>query len=352
MSKGFFEYNAGLKIPSAGRLTEVMSRLYTELDVIPPPTTLSGYPTALEELVEQVYHKGHNIGLVNFFEGVEPTPEMIPNRCDDKVVVGFSGGKDSLAAALVCRKRGLQPTLFYVKGVNRSYPGEFSAAVECSVQAGLYLTTHEVSGFGKSSYKENPVKDQLILAMMVDYGSKRGTTKYTMGLHTSEVQKESNILYNWSDSVEMMAAGNAWIKSEIPEFEFFWCVKNHSQSLSIICEENFDLLQYTTSCLTPHRFQKMRREETEKKYGVELLKNRCGVCWKCCCEWMNLFALTKVKPDDFYLKRCFDKFKQDLDVAYCRGYSAGKTDLDIWKLAVDPEFIPHSLEAANFLGIS
>ena len=351
MSEGFFDIQPGLKIRGSGRLTKIMARLYSDLDVIPPPTTLSGYPSLLADLAEQVY-KGHKIGFMNFFEEINPCPQEVQKPLLHKsVLVGFSGGKDSLAAALVCRKKGLTPTLFYVKGVNRSYPGEEDAAIECADQAEMVLVIDCLSGFGKSSYKENPVKDQLILAMMVDYGKDRSIYQYTMGLHTSEVQRESNILYNWSDSVEMMAAGNAWIKSEIPEYEFFWCVKNHSQSLSIICQEDFDLLQYTTSCLTPHRFQKMRREETIAEYRVELLKNRCGVCWKCCCEWMNLFALLKVQPNDYYLHRCFEKFKKDVEVAYCQGYSKGKSNLDIWKLAVDPEFIPNSYAAAEMIGI-
>lgn len=55
-------------------------------------------------------------------------PEITPNL-SKRTALAFSGGKDCLATALLLRESGLEPTLYFVRGVNRSYHDEEQIAV-------------------------------------------------------------------------------------------------------------------------------------------------------------------------------------------------------------------------------
>ena len=60
-------------------------------------------------------------------------------------------------------------------------------------------------------------------------------------------------------------------------------------------------------------------------------------------EYLNLIGLhaTEDRPEVLHKfgRRCFEKFKADLEIAYGPGYGDGKSDLHILKIGVDPEFV-------------
>lgn len=324
--------------PKGTYFSPIMRNLCSAVETAHLPKQIHNVPRILENYVRNVY----------FGKGVEQGPEIVEGKQEfvkrdftrkEEVILGFSGGKDSTAAALICKEKGLTPILYYVIGANKSYPGEHERAREVAKELNFDLVEARIKWGNGSQYKEHPMKDQLILAMMLDFGLERGITQYTMGVEQTNVQSQSNINYNWSDSVEMFNDWNVWPKSLIPEYSWFWCVEHLSQSIDVLCQHSIELLGKTTSCLTPHRFQRMRREQTENEFKIELLPHRCGVCWKCCAEYLNLVALDKVQIKRKFVKKCFQKYKKDLPTVFGNRFLEGESDYEILKSAVNPKFI-------------
>ena len=60
---------------------------------------------------------------------------------------------------------------------------------------------------------------------------------------------------------------------------------NYQTACDIIAKEP-KALEVLISCMTPNRFRRSFRERTIRNYGVDLLPNRCGCCWKDAVEYI------------------------------------------------------------------
>lgn len=352
------------KLSLDGMLSRTMLRLHALIDQDPLPTHISGFDPILMPMVDHIYHALHqktpsltpysNQFLRTFQDAFRLEMQQTSSL---RAMVGFSGGKDSVTSAIECiHGFAKRPILFHVRGINPSYTSmEYDAAQKLAKILDLEMKVSDFKPFKGSVYMEHPLKDQIILAAMIDYGVKIGIVNYTLGVESENTITKSNVKYNFSDSVEMFKSFGYWVKDLLPEYNFFWTVKNHSKSLKTICEyedeTGLELLSNTISCLTPVRFQNMRRNQTMAKYGVDLIKNRCGVCWKCCVEYLNLVCLGREQPpNDQIIRHCFDRFKTSLPTAYGNGYLEKATDIEILNVAVDPNEIDNT-PLRPYLGI-
>lgn len=335
------------RLDQSGPYSSLILRLHSELDRDPLPEELKNYPEELFGMIDLVYqYKGQARPK---YSGISKSVLKEVEENKRSTLVAFSGGKDSVASAIHCKKRfGKDPFLYHVKGINPSYTNkEHEAAIRLARLLQFDMRVVDFHPFTGSVYAEHPIKDQVILSSMMDYGVPLGVLNYTMGVEIENTVKKSNLKYNFSDSAEMFSAFWSWARSRVSGFNWFWTIKNHSKSLKTICEYEdevgVELLSDTISCLTPVRFQNMRRNQTMAKYGVDLIKNRCGVCWKCCVEYLNLVCLGREQPpNDQTIKHCFDRFKVSLPTAYGNGYLEKATDLEILNVAVDPKEIDNT----------
>lgn len=236
---------------------------------------------------------------------------------EEKVVVGFSGGKDSLACVLQLLDDGYKPILFYVDGINRSYTSELDHAKLLADKLGLELYVYSLKVTGKCDFIENPTKNQFILSLMVDYGVKQNINKYAFGTVWSDKLETISSEYMLSDCFDLMVATEEFYKKYIPYFEIIVPLEDETESYCIIdkCDRN-DLLGLCYSCMTPIRYKKNIVSKNVQKYGVDLLPNRCGSCYKCCQEALILSELGIVKYDKSFLSHCadiIDKFQEKLD---------------------------------------
>lgn len=121
-----------------GAFTEVFQRLYSEVgSVVELPAKLHGYPAALADYIGTLYSRQGKTAQP--IVAPAPLPQVHVQPSGNTVLVGFSGGKDSTAAALKLRAMGFAPVLFHVQGINPSYPRELDAAVVTN--AGLSTCT-------------------------------------------------------------------------------------------------------------------------------------------------------------------------------------------------------------------
>ena len=253
---------------------------------------------------------------------------------DDRVVCGFSGGKDSVANALMLKELGYKPTLFFVKGINRSYPQELDYAKRLADRLDMELVIYTIKVSGKCDFFENPTKDQFILATMVDYGLKYNIPNYSFGTYyESELQNMSET-YMMSDAAIMFWNALKFYKHFIPEMDIPIFLENECDAWYEICKYDSSLLLDTYSCMTPLRYRDKLIKQAENKYGIKSLPGRCPSCYKCCNEYatFNAFGLIKDYPEDF-IKHC-----EDVCVKFYAKYKDADRIAEIRKLDWVSEF--------------
>ena len=226
----------------------------------------------------------------------------------NNVIVCFSGGKDSVNVALKLKEKN-NVILYYLKGINRSYPNELEYAKEAANKLGLPLVIQECSCKGHTTFLENPLKNQFIFACALNYGLELGITQYFFGNSNDENIENSNFDRDFSDSKEMFELFKEWVSNEIGiEIINYPLIDSGIDSILNIGKHH-DLHNLVLSCLLPYRFQKTTHINNCNKYGIYLPKNMCGSCWKCCVQyiiWADNHWLEYNK--DFY-KHCLDFLK-------------------------------------------
>lgn len=109
-----------------------------------------------------------------------PVPDKA-TEAHNKAFIAFSGGKDCLATAIRAAQDGYQPTLVYIGGVNKSLPSERKHAQEVAKAAGFPLIELSLSIGGDKEWHEHPLKNLLILCMLIDEGIRHNATAYALG---------------------------------------------------------------------------------------------------------------------------------------------------------------------------
>lgn len=231
---------------------------------------------------------------------------------DKDVLVAFSGGKDSVASALWLRDNGYNPILVFITNTSNSYPNELEVAMNFAEKENMEMIVKYIKKKGKYDFPDNPTKNNFILCQLIDIGIQRGITKYTTGCFKHDTLNDVNPLYNMSDTYELWLLFNDWVKVHFPNYEMMFLWRGSPETTKFMYTEHFDALPLAMSCVTPYRFQKLRRTQNIEKYKVDLLPNRCGSCRKCCLEWLVGVHLGYLEPNEEFRKHCFSILRGQL----------------------------------------
>jgi hypothetical protein len=269
----------------AGAIANTAASLFQHASNKPQPSQWVGFPREARDLIACLM-RGRPFDMARAW-----TPDPIRARDDGRVVVGCSGGKDSVAAALKLQAQGMSPTLFHVRGINRSFPDEWKAAQRVSESLGMPLAIVGVQQKGVSHYTENPAKNQTILGLMTDYGARSGIAAYGQGNMTDHPCSLLNFDSGWSDGLEMYDGARKLYGSMLEGFRYVSTVKNDTDSILTIAKLKPSAFQALQSCFMPLRYKGKLRETNERKFGISLLPGRCGSCRKCGSEYLHLYLL-------------------------------------------------------------
>lgn len=229
----------------------------------------------------------------------------IPSK-EKEITVCFSGGKDSAAVALYYKRLGYKVHLYHMKGINKAYGNEVKAAVEIAqyLDCDLFVDKVYLSGF--QPFIEHPMKNYMIASGAIHYALAMGYgPKIAFGnFSNSHIDMEPFDVCG-GDCIEMWDAFEHIIQSIIPNFSVEIPLFCNADTFDILVED-WGLFERAISCMSPYRFREHWKHRTEQKYGIKLMQNRCGGCWKCAMESMWLMDHGHVEYDEPYYLHCME----------------------------------------------
>ena len=192
-----------------------------------------------------------------------------------------------------------------MRGINKVYPDEYKAVIDIAHHFNVpyYIDTVVLSGTQR--FTEHPMKNMIIANGAIHYGIREGIgTEIAFGNFKDSYLDENQFDVCAGDCTDMWWAYDDIIQTVIPQFRMNVPLYNNYETLAII-ERNPELLPLSISCISPYRFREHWKKRTEKKYGIKLLNNRCGCCWKCAVEWMYYVDCDLFDLNQSYYLHCF-----------------------------------------------
>lgn len=233
--------------------------------------------------------------------------ENIPplKRVNEKnIILCFSGGKDSTAAALHYKARDYNVLLYHLKGINKTYKDEYLTAQEVAKALELPLVIEEISLVGNHCYTEHPMKNMIIANQALQYGIKSGFgTAVAFGNYYTSHIKDEPFAVCGGDTVEMWEAYESIIRRVIADFEIKVPLCNVEDSFNTLLSQP-SLLYKIKSCIGPYRYREYLHANNEKKYNIKLLPHRCGSCWKCAMEYIWFTDRDVLEYNEAYYRHC------------------------------------------------
>lgn len=210
--------------------------------------------------------------------------------------VAYTGGKDSVSAALRAEADGYAPRLYQLIGINRGQGDEPRYAARTALKRGWPLVQERVHVSGaKRGLMELPTKNQVTALFLGARMALDGGQDYCTGWHLSDRQEVQQFDYDYSDGVEAIAAFNAYLGARLPGLRYTQQLHNTTEAWAEIAAGG--LLQYIKGCVCPLRYKANLRRRNVERFGW-LLSNRCGSCVKCGWEEWALQSLGVLPHND------------------------------------------------------
>lgn len=246
------------------------------------------------------------------FEWVDKSYEWLdlPKYNPKNIIVLFSGGKDSTAAALHYKKKGYNVYLYHVKGINKSYPDEWKQAQKIADYLDMPLYIDEYTMKGKLDIPDHPMKNMIIANGALHYGIRENIgIKIAPGNYYTSSLEDNPFYYSGDDCVEMWDIYEMLIQAIIPGFKIYLGLKNIKSTINLL-SKNVKLMELCLSCVGANRFRVWNKQRIESKYNIKLLENRCGTCWKCCLEYIYLCDNNVIEYNESYYRHCLNVLKR------------------------------------------
>ncbi len=260
-------------------------------------------PKEYVEIVEAVDRK------INWRRKIMPVDAdfaVAPMQENDRVVLGLSGGLDSV---YLLRKleQEYKVLAVHIAGLNKSSSKYEEAAARKIATGGANFISVPFKSV-QQAFPDNPFKNQLILSYMLDIGVKKGVYRYALGSDWATPLSEAVAGFTITDSAEVNEAFWQGVKRHFPQAELMFIDKSVKkyERLMFLYKEHRQTLEAVSSCVSPMRFREHLHDINEKKYGVRLMRGRCGSCYKCAMEYLLLVEAGLFKSDKAFEAHCWE----------------------------------------------
>ena len=255
-------------------------------------------PAEYVDIVRKVMNK---IGWSTQVNG--SAPEIPANK---KVMVGLSGGMDSVYLMHKLKEQGYDVYAVHVDGLNKqSLKFEERSARETAQQAGAKYILIKFSA-PKQAFPDNPFKNQMILSMMLDIGIIRGIYRFAIGSDWTTPLSEAVVGFTITDSIEVNRAFWDGVKARHKQAELIFIPDNVKKFDRIAYLFDKGVLNSVSSCVSPFRFRDSLHKKNIEKYGIKLMRGRCGSCYKCAMEYILLVESGRISKDTAFYNHSWE----------------------------------------------
>lgn len=294
-----------------GDLSTYVIYLYEQFSVDPLPSEICIPSESWKPFISMLYqHNSQHEPNYNLVESIEKREHEYD---ENKVILALSGGKDSTASLLRLVDEGKDVTAYFCRKANLSYPKEEFASEDIAKMYNVPHVKDELSRSGKTDFVENPVKNMIFLARMVEWALDNRCSVVQLGEYWDTGNDKVNVKYDMSDSIDFILAFEEAVRSHYPNIRFDFMFESEATALSYIITRHEEVLPLIRSCLMPERYFNRQLSMVLDKFPklkanpvdptVNTLPNRCMKCWKCCMEWVYLVLWNKIPYDKEFMEQ-------------------------------------------------
>lgn len=246
------------------------------------------------------------------FKLVEKPVKKVNFKGDkNSIIVCFSGGKDSIATALHYKHLGYNVYLYHMRHINFALSDEYIYSQKLAGQLGMPIYIDTITLSGHHDWCEHPMKNMIIANGALNYALREGIgTKIAFGNYYTSSVIYDRFDFCGGDDQEMWRAYENIIRRIIPNFHVYVPLKNLGTTLNKVCKEP-ELLDLSVSCLGRANLRNYRWKWVNDKFGIQLPKNRCGSCYKCCIEYIYMADHGLQKYSKEYYCYCLNQLKKN-----------------------------------------
>lgn len=277
---------------------------YFNKEVFEDFNTISLFSGYIEQLC-----KAHNqYPKISYTKVDKPTFQR-----NNKVLLCFSGGLDSVYQAFKLREQNYEVILFHINNLNYYTNGkEYEVVNDFANKYNFELITAKITPIRKLGYKkywnENSFKNCLIYTMAIDLMLTHGIGNLSSGDDLRLSVSDHLIGTNTGDCKELTTA---FIKDFGVTFIPVDQNINKAERLKYLYEN--DAKDFYNSCVVPGRLTRTLNIKYSEKFNIKFDKWNCVTCRKCCMH----ILLNHYYNDVFYpqelIDRCWDKVSVGAD---------------------------------------
>ena len=303
-------------------LFKEFEKLYTYTSDIEHATTLlpSSYSLCFKPLIDLFNKHSKSSYNVNYkrteYKHIVPKKSKLTNN--GRIILCYSGGKDSTATAIRLKNEGWDIILYHLRGINQTYKDEYKTAEKVAELLNIPIIIENISLKGKHDWTEHPMKNMIVANHAIQWGIDNDfTTNICFGNFTTSSLYSDSFEICGGDCREMWEVYEGIIQQIIPKFHMHFVLSSFQDTVDII-RQNKELLPFVQSCIGPYRYREYLHTKNENRYGVKLLPHRCGSCWKCCLE----YCMFEDNPNNEFYNHCIDilskTLKQETGIKHTR----------------------------------
>jgi len=241
--------------------------------------------------------------------------ELYNKNINNNILIGFSGGLDSVYQTIKCKEKfDNHIELFHLNNINKYENGQsHKASLEIAKYLNLKLydvkfTSHNNSIYSKE-WPENPIKNQYIISLMIEYCIKNNINKITMGDPFNLPIDDATAGINLTDANEITLMFLKIIKENICENIEHIDMIDYIDKINELDEiRKYGLENMFYSCVTAGRLNEYFHKKDEEKYNIKLDKHNCGShCRKCATlNLLEYYNRGKKFPQEF-IDACWNR---------------------------------------------
>ena len=262
-------------------------------------------PAEFVQLAEAVFARLHWRTAVSGYTQDFTISEM---QKSSRVLIGLSGGLDSVYHAARLQEQGYEVVGVHIKGLNRNSSSfEYNSVKRIARLLGLQV--HVVTfNTPRQEFADNPFKNQLVLSIMLDIGVSEGIYRYALGSDYCTPLSESTAGFTITDAAEVNQMYWQGVQEHFPQAELIFIDGDtkKAERLCYLWNKDRRLVDAVSSCIAPMRYRRHLHQQNAVKYDISLLSDRCGSCYKCCMEYLLLVHTGQINGDKRYEAKCWD----------------------------------------------